>query len=267
MLRSFHCFIVFTTIILQGQVFNGSFETAAGDPDPYSGWTAPFCDIQTAPSSDTPSGTGNWSLQVRAENPDLFTCYYTSDLHQSVNWLSPGASTLSYWYKGHGGEGPPARVMVSYYFEGSTPALTSGWNGGNQTAEWVYMEELFYWDGISPPGDSLIVLIAGGAALNGPLYSYFDNIAITGFSTAVPPIANSSPAFRPNPASDDLWIDLEELPVSIKAMDLLGRTIELEAVNFNQHTLRLDVSELPAGTVVLKLQMRDTMRIVRFLKV
>ncbi|MDQ3101037.1 MAG: T9SS type A sorting domain-containing protein [Bacteroidota bacterium] len=268
MIKIFPFLIFFSGFQMQAQVYNGSFEDSNGIPDPTGGWMMPFCDIQVAPSTDTPGGTGNWSLQVLAEDPDISTCYLTYDLYQSVSWLSPGPSTLSYWYKGHGGEGPPARVMVAYHFEGSSaPALTSGWNGGNTTTEWIYMEETFFWDGITPPADSLIVLLAGGAALNGPLYSYFDDIMITGFSTGIRSKTDRSTAFRPNPASSDLWIDLNEVPVSIEAMDMLGRSMEMEPASFTQHTLRLDVSALPAGPVVLRLQMKDALRIVRFMKI
>jgi hypothetical protein len=266
MSRSLLLLVFLSNITLQAQVINGSFETGSGDPDPITGWTSPFCDLEMWFSSDTPGGTGSWSLQVRVEDPNQFTCYYTFDMYQYIPWLTPGPSTLKYWYKGHGGEGPPARVMVAALYEGGAPALTSGWIGGNTTTEWVYEEELFYWDGISPSADSLVVLIAGGAASNGPLYSYFDDISISGLTTSIESDVQQAPAFRPNPATDDLWIDLDQMPLSIEAFDITGRSVAMQPSGHVQHTLRINVSDLPCGPVLLRLTMSDGVRTLRFIK-
>ncbi|MBK6541115.1 MAG: hypothetical protein IPG10_07515 [Flavobacteriales bacterium] len=249
------------------QVYNGSFENAANDPD-LSGWT-PVCPCSDPQSSlDVPGGTGIWSVDVTAEDPfdNQCLCVVTYDLVQDIPWLTPGSSTLSYWTKGHGGNGPPATVKVAYYSMGSAPSLTTPWGEGDYDTVWTYHEDPFYWDGVFPSSDSLFVLIAAGAASGGALHANFDAIEIISLSTAIGVgLPTERPAFRPNPVQDRIWIDLHEPPSSVELIDALGRTTPLGFIHA-AGTLEVDLNSAAPGMCMLLLRSGDGMRIVRFLK-
>jgi hypothetical protein len=92
---------------------------------------------------------------------------------------------LSYWAKAHNGFGPPAGVKVVYRTGmGFFPPLNSNSDGITGT-DWAYHEEIYYYDGISPPADSLLLVISAGAANDGPFYTYFDDIRLQPYPAGV----------------------------------------------------------------------------------
>jgi hypothetical protein len=71
---------------------------------------------------------------------------------------------------------------------------------------------------------------------------------------------------RPNPATDNLWVDLSEAPLSITAIDATGRSIQLPTFHQTGSTLEVDVSSVPPGLCVMLLKTNSGTRTLRFIK-
>lgn len=252
------CILIFRISI--GQVTNGSFESA-GNPD-LTGWQQVCFMNSPSFSNNTPGGTGLWSLDMIAEHG---SCGVTYHFTQGLNWLTTGFWNLSYWTKGHGALGPPATVKVAYLYNGSAPSLTSMWGEGNYTTQWEYKQEGFYWDGIFPSLDSLIVLIAAGDA-SGSLHSYFDNIQINSVVTDIKENQINKIAFRPNPAKETMWLDITENPTVIFSYNTSGQITFLHNFTHSGRTLQVDLTDVKSGINCLMLITRTGSYIVRFLK-
>lgn len=100
-----------------------------------------------------------------------------------------------------------------------------------------------------------------------PGMKFFDDITITDMSTGMEGAARSSPAFRPNPASDKLWFDLAETPLAITAIDASGRTHDIKNFTHRDHTFEVDVNSLPAGITLLRITTDTRTKNLRFLKI
>ena len=98
--------------------------------------------------------------------------------------------------------------------------------------------------------------------------SHFDGLSLvvdpsTGFGAIG---SQECPAFRPNPATDKLWVDLPDVPLSITAIDATGRSHALQNFQHRDRTLELDVSALPSGVNVLRITTRSGNHTIRFIK-
>lgn len=259
--------LLFTVLIrattLHAQLSNGSFEEFNGIQFPGWNYTCP-CDLPAA-SADTPGGTGQFSLDLTAEST-FCPCEVTFDLYQDLPWLTPGVWTLSYWIKGHTGFGPPAGVAVAYRTGLGYPPL-SNQQPGVTDPTWTFHQDVFNWDGIYPELDSLLLMIAGGAAHDGEQHPRYDDIQLTTFATGIAEGGPwSEPAFRPNPATDKLWIDIAEIPTSIFCVDARGREIPLRTFRQIGGTVEVDVSDVPPGLCVILMNTSSGMRMLRYIK-
>ena len=99
-----------------------------------------------------------------------------------------------------------------------------------------------------------------------PGMKYFDDITITELSTGMDDEALSSPTFRPNPATDKLWVDLPAAPISITAIEASGRTHDLKNFTHRDRTLEVDVHTLPTGICLLRIATASGTHAVRFVK-
>jgi hypothetical protein len=71
---------------------------------------------------------------------------------------------------------------------------------------------------------------------------------------------------RPNPATDKLWVDLSEAPLSITAIDAIGRTHDLKNFNHRDNTLEVEVNTLTAGICLLRITTATGTHAIRFVK-
>ena len=77
---------------------------------------------------------------------------------------------------------------------------------------------------------------------------------------------NAQPHVRPNPATDQLWVDLPEVPASLILIDAAGRTLDVKNFTHQQHTLQLDVSNASPGLNTLLIRTSTGTRSLRFIK-
>lgn len=94
----------------------------------------------------------------------------------------------------------------------------------------------------------------------------FDEFAITDLNTGIVQRQGLALSAVPDPATDKLWVDLPEAPISIVAMDATGRPLTLQNFRHTGRTLELDVSTLPSGVNVLRITTRSGSYNVRFIK-
>ncbi len=148
------------------------------------------------------------------------------------------------------------------------PTLSSGIIDQN----WTYFETTAAVPASQLPGASVCVCLNGGTvtgggsgAIGGP---YFDGLSIQlDLSTNIEkPLGTGSYQVRPNPATDKLWIDLSEIPLSITAIDASGRTHDLKNFSHRDHTIDVEVNSLPAGITLLRITTNSGTHHLRFLK-
>jgi hypothetical protein len=180
-MRNLSFFTLFLFHPCSAQLFNGSFES--GNIPSLSGWTIPCTCGDVTSTAVVPGGTGTWGVRATAES-GFCGCPVTFDLYQPVTWMTAGVYVLSYWARGHNGFGPPAGVKVVYRTGLGFPPLNGNFDGITGT-DWTYHEEVYNYDGISPPADSLLLVISAGAADDGPFYTYFDDIRLQPYPTQV----------------------------------------------------------------------------------
>jgi hypothetical protein len=245
-------------VSMQAQLVNGSFENGS------AGWNVPCACAPAYSTADVPGGTGNYSLALDNVNLSCL-CMLFSPVDQFVPWMTPGPWQFSAWIKSAvPGDQPGSRISLSAGSPFSTPSLSDMWS---YAGTWEYVVDTLAIDQ-SVVLDSLrISLIPDDGNLQPPSLCYFDHIQLTSLlSTGVPQRASLAPAFRPNPASDQLWIDLPESPHSLQLFDAQGHSVPVPQVVPSAHRLELSVSALPAGLYLLSMATARGSETVRFVK-
>lgn len=218
-------------------------------------------------SNSVPGGTGDWSFRMNSSSFDCL-CQFSGFNRQAVPWLSPGEWHFSGWIKGVGPDGldgTRAHVIegldaVSPTILGSLSTMDSVWAFRQQTIDVPV--------GVDP--DSLFVVFLADGLIGGAVRPvYFDDIQLSqNINTGVNDTNElKHPAFRPNPAVDKLWVDLPEAPITVTAIDAIGRISPLRTFHHNGHTLEVDVSSVLPGPCVLVVNTSSGNRTVRFMKI
>jgi hypothetical protein len=100
------------------------------------------------------------------------------------------------------------------------------------------------------------------------LYARFDGL----FAEPVISLGTNNPDAHaemrgyPDPATDKLWLELTDVPISITAIDATGRSCALQSFQHTSRTLEVDVSALPSGVNVLRVATSSGNHTVRFIK-
>ncbi len=221
-------------------------------------------------TTDTPVGgadsalcipaTGGWSASF-------------NQAYQVLDDVQPGSTyRIGGWAKAHYSPAlNPVSILLcrtngAFGFVPYSPAVTFTLEG-----LWQFKDTLVTVDPPPLPGESVRFVLSGGESwyvAGFPVYAFFDNVSVElDLSTSVPQEPSwDAPSFRPNPASDKLWVDLPEAPISIVAMDATGSALTLENFQHTSRTLELDVSKLPSGLNVLRIATRSGSHTVRFIK-
>jgi hypothetical protein len=118
------------------------------------------------------------------------------------------------------------------------------------------------------PGDTAFVLCDGGLVSGNGNFNWaqFDAMDLQLLATGMDNASERTPAFRPNPADDKLWIDLEEMPISITAIDISGREHRLNSLFRSGRTVELEVSNVAPGLCLLMINTPSGIRSLRFAK-
>ena len=225
--------------LASAQLVNGSFENAA------DGWTVP-CECAPAYfSSDVAPGNGNQCIGLENVHLDC-GCMLQSVVSQPTPWVTPGTWQLSGWIKSAvPGDVPGSRIALNDGPVFSTPAVAELWSS---TGEWEYVEQTFTVESFVNT-DSLRVSLVPDDGNQQPLtLCYFDNIQLSAPQNIGADAARSETLhFRPNPATDKLWVDLSEAPISIFAIVVLFGLLLLTAPNPEQ---RLSILLIAAGAIL-----------------
>lgn len=241
------------------QLINGSFENGA------YGWTVP-CECATPSfSSDVAPGTGNQCIGLENVHLDC-GCMLQSVVSQPTPWVTPGTWQLIGWIKSAvPGDVPGSRITLSDGALFSTPAVVNVWSFAGQ---WEYVEATFGVEDFINT-DSLRVSLVPDDGNQQPLTRcYFDNIQLSapqGIVTDAGTLENLH--FRPNPATDKLWVDLKDVPLSITSTDACGRMHALKYFTHRDHTLEVDVSALPSGVNVLRITTSSGTWLLQFIRI
>ena len=225
-----------------------------------NGWTVPDCHeaiIVTRYIQNSPTPC----LAVRT--PDDFLCVHQHPIQQLVPWLVPGTWELRGWLAGAplGQQTYGAYISLSSSSNIGGPSLAAIGNYGHL---WTFHSQLFE----ITPGmitDSLRVNLFAEPA--GVEYTSFDEIEIVAaLPTGIAPPPGAMLNFRPNPATDKIWIDLDATLNSIVALDITGRETVIPVFDHQGHTAQVDVSLLPPGPCFLRLNTASGVRTLRFIK-
>lgn len=247
-----------TCACADAQLINGSFESGS------TGWTVP-CDC--APAYPTPGGAPGAGSQCLGLDNVHFDCLcmILNSTEQLTPWVSPGTWVLSGWIK----SAVPGDVPGSFIRLSAGPAF-SGQNLINlasSTGDWEFVSGSVMVDNFVDTDSLRISLVPDDGNEQPPSICYFDNIQLTAeLNTAIAENIGLPPAFRPNPTADKLWIDLQTAPISITAIDAIGRNVPLQTFHRTGHTLEVDVSSIPPGPCVLILNTSSGNRTIRFIK-
>ena len=157
-----------------------------------------------------------------------------------------------------------------------------GWLTGPNTFEYDYSSINFASAGASgswsqnvlqmtcgdiPQGSTPVLFLGGHGYNTTPGVIYMDNVEVELLSTSVASPDEPAVSFGPNPATDKLWVDLPEVPLSITAIDATGRMFQLHSFQQTGRTLEVEVSSVRPGLCVLLMKTASGIRTLRFLKV
>lgn len=258
-MRPFLLFIVlFSTPALQAQLINGSFENGT------SGWNVP-CECAPAMLS-TDGAPGGGSQCIGLENVHLdCECMLSSAVDQPVSWITSGQWRLSGWIKSAIADDiPGSRIVLGT----AGPFSSDGVSLWSSAGQWEYQEAILSLSGTPEFLQNMrISLVPDDGNEQPSALCYFDNIQLTPvINTGIYDRAVESPAFRPNPAVDKLWVDLAESPTSITCVEASGRIIPLPTFRHQVNTLEVDVSSVPPGLCVMLMKGNSGTRMLRFIK-
>lgn len=241
------------------QLINGSFE------DGSAGWTIP---CECAPAYITTGGAPGGGGQCMGLNNLNFDriCMVLNAPQQITPWVTPGDWVLSGWIK----SAVPGDIPGSFIRFSEGPAFT-GLNLSNLASsigDWEFKVDTFLVDNLIDTDSLRVSLVPDDGNEQPPSICYFDDIALSPLiSTEARTVHRTTPAFRPNPATDRLWIDLPDMPLSIMAIDASGRRHELKNFTHRDRTLEVDVNALPGGITLLRITTNSGTQNLRFLKI
>ena len=240
------------------QLINGSFEN--GD----AGWTIP---CECAPAYFSPGGAFGGGAQCMGLDNLNFDCIcmVVNATQQLTPWVTTGAWVLSGWIKSAvPGDIPGSFIRLSERPAFSGPILS---NLASSTGDWEFRADTFVVDNLVDPDSLRVSLIPDDGNEQPPSICYFDEIALSPLiSTGVGMVHKPTPAFRPNPSTDKLWVDLPEPPLSITAIDASGRIHDLKNFTHRDRTLEVEVNTLPTGICLLRTTTASGTHAVRFVK-
>ncbi len=253
-------FALFAASVTNAQLINGDFESNGAFD--LAGWTPSAC-AQVSGSTTVFPGNGSWSLRMRASDSSICSTG-PNLLTQPIPWIADGQTiVLTYWYYTDVNIVlPGAQVMIGELIGDD---FIPQWTHSGEPTNWLYVSIGGVID-LCDNGVAAVALSPGFARASGGS-AYFDQITLLEYNVGIgPPQRSEHPTFRPNPATDKLWVDLPEAPLSITAIDAIGRTQALRNFQHTSHTLELDVSALPPGLNVLQVTTSRGTRAIRFMK-
>ena len=240
-----------------------------------TGWSH-WCDWEFV--QDVPPDGGTVSVRIPVVSGISPDCFVNDDLlphiHQELPGVQPGdLLQIRFWAKttpDNPDDAPwmNAEVMLGWLTSPTTLDYDVSSNNYQSTgAPGVWTEQVLQMTCGDIPNGSVPVLFLGGHGFNtSPGVIYLDNVEVDLLSTSVEAREQPSVRFRPNPATDKLWVDLPEIPIEITVVDASGRTLTMRTFHHNAHTLEVEVSSVPTGLCVMLLKSVSGVRMLRFIK-
>ena len=261
--------VLFVSTLLHAQLVNGDFENQL------TGWTA-TCPSATQISNDVPPGGGLYSVAMPMLTPTE-DCYLFNGieplLHQEVPGVVNGdVLSISYWQRGVPIDPTEANLLTSFHFFGwfsdpDTYTLLPNQGSGDDAGPWTQRISTYIVTGL-PTGATLSIILGGHAFQNslGGIVG-FDNVQVSfNSTTSINPIIPAKVQFGPNPATDKLWIDVTESPLSMRLFDAQGRSVTTPQMHLGANKVELNVEGLSPGLYVLCMDTGKGLSTLRFFK-
>lgn len=247
--RTTTLFALFTPILLNAQLLNGSFELN-GSPS-----TAHWQDLCYSPQSIADPAPSSGEFAIKQDYGNSQGCF-PSFVYQEVPAMQDGQVwTVSGWAKTDS-LWAPTNVGI-FLGKVSGPDLVSTNSGAwTNATEWTYLTKT---DTVRlQPGQTGAVVLMSGM-VPGPLYGFglFDGImAHDQISTQVAELEPADINLFPSPAVDVLYVGAEGFTanVDLQVYDLTGQ-VEQEHVGMpalHGTTVKLDISTLKPGLHVIQ---------------
>ena len=240
------------------QLINPSFETSGFGTIP--GWTA-----TCSPALSLTGGAVGEGALCAAIPLGEFGCP-ASYLYQTLPAINDGdVYTFSGWCNNMEGSNAPIWIGLFMGSKDANSAFDFGTGPLALAYDWTYLSftDTFHLQ----QGDTAVVVCNGGY-LNDNLggNALFDGMNLT-LVTSTGIVENASTLHaRPNPATDKVWIDLADPPMSVTAIDATGRMKQITSFVYQDRTLQVDLSSVPAGLVTLLIKDRSAIRALRMVK-
>lgn len=242
---------------LVAQLQNGGFENAGAFD--LTGWTSTPC-ADVSGSSDVPAGGGTHSVALRASCADV--CNYALDSNyilQEIPWVTDGMALHLSWWWNKTNTNPYA---IAWFGTVNGGVFNDTFSVAGTMGDWIFYETFII--AAIDPGEVAAIALGGGMSLSNTDTAWFDEVVVE-------PVAGIDErtqriAFRPNPAHDELWVDLTEPAIEVIHLDPLGRRSPINTSRFDGRTLHVRLDGFAQGQHVLLLRTTSGMQQVRFMK-
>ena len=238
------------------QLVNGSFEEGlnAWEPTP---WVSSLV-------ADAAPDQGTTCLQISSEQ------WFPATVFQPLPGLVQGEiirfggwiKSVNSWFQ----EQPRMAICIctnAGVLQPLEPSLAS------TAPQWAFLEDTIDLTSPLPPGTSYGICVSGSIHAASTVFdARFDGIFIEPVIALGTTSPDTHPAIGayPNPAMDQLRIDLPGTAISILAIEASGRTHELKNFTHRDRTLEVDVNALPVGICLLRITTASGTHAVRFVK-
>lgn len=250
--------LLWITGVSNAQLIHPSFETSGFGSIP--GWTA-TCSPAVSLTLSAPGGGA-----LCAAIPIGELGCPASYLYQTLPNINDGdVYTFSGWCTNMEGSNAPTWIGLFMGSKDANGAFSFGTGPIALSFDWTYLSftDTFHLQ----QGDTAVVVCNGGYLtdnLGGS--ALFDGMNLSLVTTTGIDDSAVQLRARPNPATDKVWIDMVDAPVSITAMDAKGRMIPITSFVHQDRTLQVDLSSVPSGLVTLLIKDRSTVHALRMVK-
>ena len=253
----------------QGQLADPGFELFG------AGW-GHWCDWQFVP--DVPPNGGVVSVLMPVVSGISPDCFVDDGLQPLIYQELPGVQigddlVIHFWSKALADDPNDAMWMSSTvilgWLTGPTTFEYDGFSNNYQTggAPVTWGENVVSMTcGNIPFGSTPVLFLGGHGFATSPGVIYLDNVEVETIITSVAATEQPTVQLHPNPATDQLWVDLAQAPTSVEIIDALGRRLAPVSFGHQGRTLEVDVSRAVPGICTLVLHMPAGQRMLRFLK-
>ena len=139
------------------------------------------------------------------------------------------------------------------YYKSESNGIGAFWETGSDGYYVVYREDIGLISAYNPGWHTSYGISLLGARINGEVYGELGNIQ---FNTSVETINNANVTIYPNPATNQVTIQLEDYTAEaeVQLYNAAGQAVITQQHNFTSGNLTMDVTTLPKGIYYVKIE-------------